>query len=409
MTTPLRVALVGIGGFGGAHLSAIECLEREGLMRLVAVADPGSDRFPELKQTLHTRGVRWHSLLADLLKNESDLDAVTIATPIPLHYEMTRACIDQGLFVYLEKPPVPSIQQLGELIEFDTRSRVTAGFQMILSRFVQQLKSMIIEGRLGDLLEIRACACWPRRDNYYNRAAWAGRLLLDGEPVFDGPATNALAHLIHNIMFLAAPGAEEFDVPVEVQGELYRSRPIESYDSACFRGGFRSGVRFTAAFTHAVAETMPFRIEARGTKGWARIAGDGMRFEQNTSEPVEDGENTHDLLLKTHREFACFATGSLPRVSTLLRDTRGYVLATNGMLVSSGGIHDIGAEHIRRYETDGDFGFDVTGMRDAIEETFQTGRLFSEQGVPWAKATQSISLENLHAIDFSKYTVPLQH
>jgi predicted dehydrogenase len=405
MATGLRVGLIGVGGIGSYHLSAIQQLEREGHVRLVAVADPGSERFPELKQALHGRGVRWHLDYRDLLREEAELDGVTIATPIPLHYEMTRASIERGIFVHLEKPPVPSIQQLEDLINADTQHRVSVGFQMIGSRCVQEVKNAILHGQLGEVSEIRVCGCWPRLDGYYNRARWAGRMVLDGEPVFDGPATNALAHLIHNIMFLAASEPEGFEVPVEVQGELYRARPIESYDVACLRGRFRSGVRFVVALAHATEEALPFRLEIRGTKGWARISEDGTLVEGSALERLECGESTQELLLKSHRAFVEFMSGERARTSTHMRDARGYVHATNGMLISSGQIHDIGADWIRTYRRENDRGFDVAGLSGFVENSFHTGRLFSEQGVPWAKPTSPISLENGHLIDFSKYSL----
>ena len=167
----------------------------------------------------------------------------------------------------LEKPPVPLIQQLDALIEADTNNRVAVGFQMIASESVQRAKQLIVEGKLGDIQDIRAAACWSRTDSYYNRASWSGKMTLRSEPVFDGPATNALAHLIHNIMFLASPQRDGFDEPIEVQGELYRARPtIQSYDTACLRGRFESGTVFVAAFTHATEQQFPFVLEVHGSK-----------------------------------------------------------------------------------------------------------------------------------------------
>src|ERR1043166_356919 len=120
MKNPVRFGLIGVGGIGAYHLSSIETYESEGAPRLVAVADPTIDRFPEVKAKLDARGVRRHMNYADMLREEKELDAVTIATPIPFHLEMARASLERGLFVNLEKPPVPLIQQLDELIQLDT-------------------------------------------------------------------------------------------------------------------------------------------------------------------------------------------------------------------------------------------------------------------------------------------------
>jgi predicted dehydrogenase len=384
MTQSIRFGLIGIGGIGAYHRASIEAQEAAGTAQLVAVADPWADRLVEQKQQLESRGVRWHLDYREMLAKEQELDAVVIATPIQFHHDMTMACIQRGLIVLLEKPPAPLIGQLESLIEADTAQAVSVGFQFIGSRCVQELKKLIVEGQLGTIREIRAAACWPRLDKYYTRASWAGRMTLGGAPIFDGPATNALAHLIHNIMFFAASERDEFAVPGEVQGELYRARPIESYDTACLRGRFTSGIDFSAAFTHATEAFVPFRIEARGSKGWARISNDGAKLESSVGVVCDCPQNTQELLNIQYAHFIDVIQGRRARYATRLADTRGYVSATNAMLLSSGGIHDVEPASIRRYEKDGSTGFEVAKLQEAIDENLASGRLFTEQGLPWA-------------------------
>jgi predicted dehydrogenase len=387
------MALIGAGGVGAYHLETIEKLEATGVLRLKAVADPTVSRFPEVRDRLAARGVRWYLDYREMLTEESDLQAVTIATPIPFHLEMAQACLERGLYVNLEKPPVPLIGQLETLIASDAAQRVNVGFQMICSRAVNLLKEAIVSGQLGEVREIRAGACWPRKASYYERASWAGKAVLGGMPVFDGPATNALAHVIHNIMYFASAQQGTFDVPVEVQGELYRSREIESYDAACLRGKFRSGIRFSAAVTHTTEEALPYHIEVIGTQGSARVINDGNRYENCTSE--EDcPEDTKALMCKQLDEFAGRVNGGQNHFPTSLADTRGYVLTTNGVLVSSGGIHDIDPKWIRSYGDPADEGLAVQGMHAAVETSLRTGQLFSEMNLPWAVATPAISLED---------------
>ena len=220
-------------------------------------------------------------------------------------------------------------------------------------------------------------------------------MFVQGEPVLDGPATNALAHLIHNAMFLAGAATDEFDAPVEMTGELYRARSIESYDVACLRGKFRSGVNFTAALTHATEESLPFQMEVRGTEGWARVSQDGAVFESSFPSEAFRPDTFEQLVDKTHRQFLAAARGEQPRFSTPLADTRGYVLATNGMLLSSGGIRSIEASHLRTYTRGDEKGYDVVGLRDAVIASFQTGKLFSELNLPWATKTAPVSVEGL--------------
>jgi predicted dehydrogenase len=403
MTKPVRYALIGATGIGGYHLAAIREMEKQRRVKLVAVADPALARLPDLLAELTAQGASAHLDYREMLRLVSALDVVVISVPIPLHLEMRLACLKRDVFIYLEKPPVPLIQQLETMIAADQRQRIGVGFQMIEARWVHILKHVIKAKRLGRvkrLEHIRIAACWPRLDNYYVRNTAAGKMSVRGEPVFDGPATNALAHLIHNAMFLAGAQADEFDAPVEITAELYRARPIESYDVACLRGRFRSGITFTAALTHATEETLPYLTEVRGAKGWARVSQDGTVFESSFPWPVDCRETFEQLVAKTHHQFLAFVLGQRPRPSTSLLDTRGYVLATNGMLLSSGGIHPIEAKYLRQYTRGEEGGYDVASLYDAVTASCQTGKLFSELGLPWAVKTSPVSVENLKTLAF---------
>ncbi len=391
------MALIGVGGIGQIHLAAITSLAKEGRARLVAVADPSVDRLPEAKAALTAQGVRWHRRYEDLLEEEKTLDAVTVATPIPCHFDMARACIRRGLLVNLEKPPVPFLHQLETLIEDDPAQRVSVGFQMIGSPPIQQLKQLAVAGEFGEIREIRAAGGWPRSHTYYERASWAGKMHLGGEPVFDGPATNALAHVLHSIMYLAGREAGSFEVPVNVQGELYRARPIQSYDVACLRGRLGSGALFAAALTHATEREFPFQIEVHGDKGWARLSANGTRLETSGGLCMDDPESFADGFARYYRRFFDSAAGDDQRADTRLRDARGYVLATNAMLLSSGGVHAIGEPWACPYGEGATGGYAVTGLHETLKEFLATGKLFSELSVPWAVATEPIDAENISA------------
>lgn len=223
--------------------------------------------------------------------------------------------------------------------------------------------------------------------------------MLAGEPVFDGPATNAMAHLIHNIMYLASPEPQSFEAPVEVRGEFYRARRIESYDSACLSGRFDSGASFSAAVTHATEQALPFQIEVRGTNGWARMSNDGSLLESSNRGAIECSQSIPELFQNSYKHFVEFVRGERSRASTQLVDSLGYVLATNGGIISSGGIRQLDDRWIRSYRPDEDSGLDVRSLYQGVESSLKEGRLFSEQGIPWATTTKPASLRNLHSIE----------
>ena len=387
--SPVSIGLIGVGGYGARHLDVIRQLEKTGHARLLAVADPTLDRLPDVREALTRAGVRLHADYRRMLAEESALEAVGIAAPIPFHFDMAQACMERGLFIYLEKPPVPLLDQLERLIELDRDRRVAVGFQMVTSRWSQTIKGWIRDGTLGDVTEIRAVGCWPRADSYYRRAGWAGRMMHGGEPIFDGPATNAFSHLIHNAMFFTAEPGAEFATPLDIQAELYRARPIESYDVACLRSRLSSGATFFTALSHATDQELAYQVEVIGTKGWARASDDGRRLESSRGETLDIAEDT---MVNSYSAFFQYVRGETPRPPTLLGDCAGYVLATNGSLLSAGGVCRIGPKWVRK--TPGDTVYVVEGLHAATAEALRSPCLFSESGLPWAAGTDSVSLED---------------
>jgi len=344
--------------------------------------------------------IPWRDHYRDLLEGGHDLDVVSIATPIPFHFEMAREAMKRGLFVHLEKPPVPLVQQLNHLLGLGVADRVSVGFQFINSRCVQEMKKLVVDGVLGEIVSIRATGCWPRFDPYYARAAWAGRMTMDGRPVFDGPATNALAHLVHNIMHLASPAGFGFVAPSEVTGELYRARPIESYDCACMRGVFPGGAEFALAVAHCSREARPFRLRIEGTRGWALLSGDGDRLETSAGQMLHKPEPTQELIERCYERLALRVLDRGARVATQLEDTVPYVRATNAMYLSSGGIHDIDGVHVEAFGPNESRGYHLAGICEALDRVMETGRLFSELSIPWAAANPaSVRLDSFEYLE----------
>lgn len=399
----LGVALVGAGGIGQLHLRCIETLESRGILSIRSVADPGeTPLILATRERLQPKGVSWYCDYRDLL-SKSDIDAVIIAAPIPLHFPMTLACMEAGIPVYLEKPPVPLIQQLEYLCGRNQRSIVGVGFQYIDSRAVRMAKEWIVRGKLGVIRDIRIKAAWSRSDGYYQRAAWAGRMELSGEPVFDGPATNALAHVIHAATYLSSTSSGGFDLPKTVEAELYRVRNIQCYDTASLRVKMKSGVAVVAALTHATEHDIPFTIEVRGDKGWARISRNGACLESGGGVACEDDIESLSSFIECYKAFIDCVAGECSGPSTSLNDCVGYIRITNGALISSGGIHSVCPTYRGDVERGSDRFSYAYGIEDTILGAFEEGLLFSELSVPWAVRPRAVDVSDLREIDFKKY------
>jgi hypothetical protein len=203
-------------------------------------------------------------------------------------------------------------------------------------------------------------------------------------------------------MFLAGKEMDDFDVPCEIEAELYRARPIESYDTACVRGRFESGLTFVFSVTHATQKILPYTTTLLSDRGNAWVAKDGKEIGnslglQNPTPPYPD------TFLASYRDFVAFARGERSRAVTRLEDTRGYVLSTNAALVSSAGIHNIEPQYKAQYGSGESAGWDVPGILDAIEKSGSTGKLFSELDVPWARKANPLSVRSLRSIKLKDY------
>lgn len=396
------MALFGAGGFGASHLAAIEGLAAEGLMELVAVADPFFEQLAEVKSRVESRGVSWFEDFNELLSTVSDrLDAVAIAAPIPWHLPMLTSALDRGLAVYLEKPPVPLLQDFRKVVSRLEAERVAVGFHLIADPVLWRLKRAMLDGSFGRITRITASACWPRFTSYYERAGWAGRMWWRDMPVFDGPATNALAHVVHNLMFLGGATDEAFAVPEEMRGEIYRARAMESYDLCCMAGSWPSDVRFSLALSHAAKQRDNWEIVVHGEKGEARLFDSGKSFSSTVALPEPLTPTPIEAVRDAcWRNFHSFATGTIAKPFTSLADCRAYVASTNAMLLSSGGIHGVPADACHAFETDGNAGVAVKGVSELVRSAHE-GKLFSELSLPWAVPGGVVNANALRSIPFA--------
>jgi predicted dehydrogenase len=95
---------------------------------------------------------RWQ----DIVENP-DIDAVAVsATPEDLHHPMTKAALESGKHVLLEKPIALTLDEADELIEIaDTRRlKLTIGYSQRFNAKQAMIKRSITDGTLGDVTSI---------------------------------------------------------------------------------------------------------------------------------------------------------------------------------------------------------------------------------------------------------------
>ncbi len=105
----LKVAVIGVGVMGRHHANIYTSLPH---VDLVAIVEPDDFKRFEAQVSFDTNG---YGTVEALLSHEK-LDAVSIAAPTSLHYDLTQKCLHAGVHVLVEKPVVDNVKQARELM-----------------------------------------------------------------------------------------------------------------------------------------------------------------------------------------------------------------------------------------------------------------------------------------------------
>ena len=259
MSAPIRIGIIGMGGFAGSHHHAVARLEERGHAKLVCTCDPRAEFFAGEQQAwkFGARGVEVfndHRAMLDACHRH--LDLVVIPTPIQLHGEMHEAATARGLPTYLEKPPTLDHAELERMIAADARARTASlvGFNFIIEKPRLALKERLLAGEFGAIRVATLAAMWPRPASYFTRNSWAGRLLMDDRVVLDSCFGNAMAHFVHNLLFwTGGPELYSWAKIAAVRGELYRAHAIEGADTFFVEADAAAGATMRFALSHACA------------------------------------------------------------------------------------------------------------------------------------------------------------
>lgn len=345
-SSPLRVAIIGMGGFAAAHHKAFLQLETLGYARLVATCDPHPENFAAQCEhwNFTVRGIRvFNDYRAMFSACGSELDYVVIPTPIPLHAEMHCAAVEHGIPVYLEKPPTLDPAELEAMIATDRVATKTTlvGFNYIVEKTRLALKQRMLAGEFGRLTGVRLLAQWPRPSTYFQRNDWAGRLLsANGRLILDSCFANAMAHYVHNVLHWAGISAVlDWAAPLQVKAELYRGNDIEGTDTVFAEATTETGACLRIALTHACAGE---HIQAETVV----LENATIHYVVDSHYDIlwNDGHTEHkvltpfDSILENHLAYRAYLLGETPRPATRLVDCRPFVHFNALNYISSGEI-----------------------------------------------------------------------
>jgi len=350
----IRAMLVGVGGYGQSLTHGLLAAAANGLCRLVAAADTRLAALPEETENLKRHGVRLYGDAIEMFDAwKGRCDAAYIASGIGSHSVLACAAARRGFHIHLEKPPAATVQEVDEIARAvaDAGVLCIVGFQMTWGRDLRFLKERIAAGRLGRIRTAAGCSGSPRDQAYYARNEWAGRLKSGGRWVLDGPAMNAQAHQVTNLLLLASADPHGYARPVAVRGELYAAGPLESHNIAAIEIRTDGGAMLYYLGSHATDGQVGPLIEVRGDAGeatWTPSEGVVVRCADGSTESCGPDAAARQTVVDSFLHAIDSGDASLLRCT--LGDARNMVLTLDGAHESSGRVHRVAGGFVRRVD-----------------------------------------------------------
>ena len=130
----------------------------KGRYKLVAGADPNLERVNIVKATSENPDFKSFESADELLAQPKLADLMIIGTQDDYHLEPAKAALKKGYHLLLEKPAAQTIEEVIELAQLAKKydRKIALCFVLRYTQFYSQVKKIIDEGKLGEIISIRA-------------------------------------------------------------------------------------------------------------------------------------------------------------------------------------------------------------------------------------------------------------
>ena len=139
-------------------------------IEVTAIADPSfKERELELSKDIQFAHTRYYETAEEMLEKEV-LDGVFIGTRCTLHTHYAKMVLSHNLPLFLEKPVCIDDSQYQQLLEVSCgkREQVVVSFPLRFTCIVQELKRLVDQGELGDVVTVQAINNVPYGNVYYH-------------------------------------------------------------------------------------------------------------------------------------------------------------------------------------------------------------------------------------------------
>ena len=278
----ISVGIIGIGNMGSAHLNCIAGGKISGLT-VKAVCDVDVNKLRSAKEKYS--GIATFTDYEELIK--SDVDAVIIAVPHPLHADIAVCALDSGKHTLLEKPADISVTKARILNE--TAQNSNAVFSIMFNQRTNNLyikaREIVKSGQLGEFVRTTwIITNWYRTQHYYDSGNWRATWRGEG----GGVLINQAPHNLDIWQWICG-----MPDTVTAHCNVGKFHNIEVEDEAALYTTYKNGA--TGVFLTSTGEYPGTnRLEICGTKGKIVIENGLLKFwclaqdERTVSEESEE-------------------------------------------------------------------------------------------------------------------------
>ena len=369
---------------GSVYLESLLQDRLSGRYRLIATVDPEPEKCPRWKE-LRDLGIPVFPALEEFYSRDG-ADLAIIASPIHFHAEQTCLALSHGSRVLCEKPAAATVQEVRvmEAAARAARKWVAVGYQWSFSSAIQSLKADIHGGMFGRPRRLKCLYLWPRSEAYFRRNDWAGKVKdAKGRWILDSPVNNAMAHDLHNMLYILGEEKETAAQPVRVEAELYRAHQIENFDTAAIRCFTASGAEVLFFVSHAagvdIGPVLSYEFERGDVRGAGRDSDITAEFNTHRknygmpdSEPLRKLREAIDLA-KGEAQPACG-----------LKAAMAQVMVVDGAQDSQPDVREFPPEIISARGEPGRREIIVQGLAEMLRTCYEKNRLPAELGAPWS-------------------------
>jgi predicted dehydrogenase len=206
------IGVVGAGAIGirGAlvHLSQDDV---QGHVRLAAVCDPVPGRAAAAaeKYGVDAAYLTYEELLAD-----PNVDAITLCSPIGLHFTQGMQAIDAGKHIHFNKTMTTTVDEADAMMAAAAKAgiKIVASPGMMLHPFNQRIRRTILEGKLGKLAWAIGGTSAGSGTYHLNEEFRTGKdILTSVDPTWyfkkpgGGPQYDVTVYVLHNLTGILGP------------------------------------------------------------------------------------------------------------------------------------------------------------------------------------------------------------